>query len=127
MITYTKCKTAIEIGTLFDDFDGPRSKEKPCLVFVMFQEQLARDARKEQLSIIRKWRIYVITNAITQGFFPLSREKTVPCFLDVLDCIVCSVMQSTGLFLQIKSIKEKNLEADAFVPFCLFFLEKRKE
>ena len=40
------------------------------------KEQLARDARKEQLLIIRKWRIYYITNEIAHGFFPLSGEKT---------------------------------------------------
>ena len=51
------------------------------------KEQLARDARKEQLLIIRKWRIYYITNEITHGFFPLSGEKPVPCLRYVLESI----------------------------------------
>ena len=51
------------------------------------KEQLARDARKEQLLIIRKWRIYYITNEITHGFFHCQEKKPVPCFRYVLESI----------------------------------------
>ena len=61
------------------------------------EEQVARDARKEQLLIIRKWRIYYITNEITQVFSQCHGKKTMLCFRYAPHCKVWSTIEPTGL------------------------------